>query len=175
MKQRMAVAITAVAVAVGTAFIGVGTASAATPSAKCTAKGTSTIKPGLTPTPTNQTSTLTGSLSACTGSGGVKSGSFKGTLHATGASCSSLSKAGASFGKGTMTITWNTKKTSTANVSVKTGSPVGTFLLSGKISKGQFAGKAVSGTFKADLAHLTGNCVSTPLTKIPFTGSSTVS
>jgi hypothetical protein len=175
MKQRMAVAITAVAVAVGTAFVGVGTASAATPSAKCAAKGTSTIKPGLTSTPTNQTSTLSGTLSGCTGSGGVKSGKFKGTLHAKQVNCTSLSKAGASFGNGTMTITWNTAKTSTATVSVKTGSPVGTFNLSGKITKGQFAGHKVSGTFKADLAHLTGNCVQTPLTKIPFTGSSSVS
>jgi hypothetical protein len=176
MKHRIAVGMTTVAVAAGMTFIGVGSASAAAkPSAACKASGSSTIKPGLTGTAQNQTSTLSGKLTNCTGSGGVKSGSFKGTLHAKNVNCGSLSKPNASFGSGTMNVTWNTKKTSTATVTVKTASPVGTFKLTGKITKGQFAGHKISGTFKADLKHLTGNCVTTPLTKIPFSGSSSVS
>jgi hypothetical protein len=180
MKQRMAVAITAVAVAVGTVFIGVGTASAATPDAACKASGTSTITPGLQLGPAvPQTTKLNGKLTNCTGKGGVKSGTFAGTVKGSG-SCTTLIKPGTVVGKGTQTIKWNTGKTSTASITVTSGGAQGTkgvFNLSGKITKGLFAGKAISGKFLGT-PKFTGTgspCSSTnPLKKITFTGNSTV-
>lgn len=179
MKQRIAVGITTVAVALGTAFIGIGTASAATGSAACKANGTSTITPGLDGTVVPQTTKLSGKLSSCTGSGGVTSGTFAGTVKGSG-SCASLIKPGTVVGKGTQTIKWNNTKTSTASITVTSGGAQGTkgvFNLSGKITKGLFAGKAISGKFLGT-PKFTGTgtpCSSTnPLKKITFSGTSNV-
>ena len=182
MKQRIAVGITTVAVAVGTAFIGIGSASAATPSASCKANGTSTISPGLGATSVPETTKLSGSLKSCTGSGKVTSGKFAGTVKGNG-SCGALVNPGTPVGSGTMKVTWNNGKTSTANITltsqgVKKGTTQGQFTLSGKVASGLFAGHSISGSFLGT-PKFTGTglpCSSTNLLKkITFSGSSTIS
>jgi hypothetical protein len=181
MKHRIAVGMTTVAVAAGMTFIGVGSASAAAkPSAACKASGTSTTTPGLTNTAANHTTKLTGKLTACTGSGGVKSGAFNGSMKGNG-SCLTLAKKGSVVGKGTLTIKWNTNKTSTASVTLKSNggglsgsNVVAHFALTGKVTKGQFAGKALSGSFTGHFPLKPGLCTSSPVSKIPFSGTSKV-
>jgi|SRR4051812_36663053 len=128
-------------------------AAAATPSCK-TAAGTATFNPPL-PDLTS-TAKVKGTLSAvgtvgkCTG-GGVTSGKTKFTSpkSKTGANCATLAKPDPkSKGTiGTIVITWNNKKTSTAKVfTIKqvTGSPTHANT-TGKITAGLFVGKSISG------------------------------
>ena len=182
MNQRIAVAVTAAAVGVGMTFVGVGTASAATaPLASCKASGTSTTTPGLTFTSAAHTTKLSGKLANCTGSGGVKSGTFSGSLKGTG-SCTSLASKGSVVGKGTVTLKWNTSKTSTvaATLTSQGGGISGSnvtakFALSGKVTKGQFAGKKLSGTFNGHFPAKPGLCQTVPVSKIAFAGTSKIS
>lgn len=186
MKHRIAVGITAVAVAAGTTFIGIGNASAAAkPTAACKASGNSTTTPGLTGANANHTTKITGKLSGCTGSGGVKSASFSGSAKSPKPSgCGSLAAKGSVVGKGTETIKWNNGKTSTASITLTSqggglsgGNIIAHFGLTGKVTKGQFAGKALSGVFNGTV-HLTGTgapCTTTnPISKMTFTGSTKI-
>lgn len=179
MKHRIAVGITTAAVAVGTTFIGVGAASAASPSASCKASGSATVTPGLTTSSVAHKTVLNGKLTACTGSGGVKAGTFSGKVSGTG-SCLTLLKKDTVVGKGTETIKWSNGKTSTASIKLTSGGAQGAkgvFNLTGKITKGLFAGKAVSGSFLGT-PKFTGTgapCSSTnPINKLTFTGNSKV-
>jgi hypothetical protein len=128
-----------------------GGAAAATPTCK-TAAGTATFNPALPPlgstTKVKGTLSAVGTVGKCAG-GGVTSGKTKFTSpkSKTGANCTTLA-AGSSTGTvGTITITWNNKKTSTAKVftikQVK-GSPTHA-TTTGKITAGAFKGKSISG------------------------------
>jgi hypothetical protein len=130
-----------------------GGAAAATPSCK-TAAGTATFNPALPPLGSTAkvkgTLTAVGTVGKCTG-GGVASGKTKFTSpkSKTGSNCATLAAPAAnSKGTvGTIVITWNNKKTSTAKVfTIKqvTGSPTHANT-TGKITAGLFKGKSISG------------------------------
>ncbi len=84
------------------------------------------------------TETVSGTLSGCVG-GGVTGGTFRGQLTSKNQSCSS-GKA-----NGTVTIRWNTGKTSSESFTVTTASLAAT-TFKGTVTAGLFAGDALAGT-----------------------------
>jgi hypothetical protein len=121
-----------------------GTAGAATLVTCAKPSGSVTFVPGLGATPKIQTTTFTLPVTGCKG-GGVTSGSSKGSAKGTTpSSCGTFATASKTVTK--VTITWNTKKTSTAtlttivSISGKTGI---TATVSGRISAGLFVGKTL--------------------------------
>lgn len=146
-----------------------------------TAAGTATFKPPLPPI--GSTATVKGTLSAagtvgkCTGTPGVTSGKTKFTSpkSKTGANCTTLASPDPkSKGTvGTIVITWNNKKTSTAKVFTikqvsKTDPTHAT--TKGKITAGLFVGKSISGTVKYTLPKLACS-PGHPLAKVAYSGS----
>jgi hypothetical protein len=113
--------------------------------------GSVTFTPGLGTTPKIQTTSFKLPVKGCKGggvTGGSSVGSAKGT---TKQNCATFAKAGKTVTN--VTITWNTKKTSTAAlttvVSASGSSLVAT--VTGKVSKGLFVGKAVKTKVKVTL------------------------
>ena len=136
-----------------------------------TATGTATFSPALpkigVKTKVKPTLTIKGAkVSGCTG--GVKSGTFNAALKFSVANNCSTLLAGATTGtKGTETISWNTKKTSTvalALVGVK--GHVTQTKASGPVSAGLFKGSKQSGTLNYTLPS--GACTNTGLSKVTF-------
>jgi hypothetical protein len=119
------------------------------------ASGKISLKPGLTTTPTVQTITINLPLTGCTGS--VKSAVFKGSLKTDKISISSIATATKPL-KLTSTITWNTKATSSlvANSTTKIVKGVINSSVTGKISKGLFAGSTFSSAQTVTLGPLVG-------------------
>ena len=154
--------------------VNAGSAGAATLVTCAKPSGSVTFIPGLGATPKLQTTTFTLPIKGCSG-GGVTSGSSKGsTKGTTKQSCGTFAAAGKTVTK--VTITWNTKKTSTAtlttlvSVAGKTGI---TATVSGKISAGLFVGKTLKTKVKVTIP--TGVCTDAkPLTKATLTGLATV-
>lgn len=169
MKRQVVSCGTVAVVAVALATVGSGAATAATKPASCTVAGVATITPGVSGTAANQVVKLTGTLTGCTGVAGITSGTFTGTAKGSNENCTSLFTTGSNVGGGTETITWNTKKTSTVTIAIKTASPIGNFTLSGKVTKGLLKGRSAIGALHQ--TGLTGNCISTPLTVIKFSGT----
>jgi hypothetical protein len=136
--------------------------------------GSVTFTPGLGATPKLQTTTFTLPITGCKG-GGVTGGSSKGSAKGTTKqSCGTFAAAGKTVTK--VTITWNTKKTSTATLTTavsiagKTGI---TATVSGKISAGLFVGKTLK--TKVGVTIPTGVCTDAkPLKKATLTGLATV-
>jgi|tagenome__1003787_1003787.scaffolds.fasta_scaffold20973101_3 hypothetical protein len=130
-----------------------GGAAAATPTCK-TAAGKATFNPPLPDltktTKVKSTLTAVGTVGKCSG-GGVTSGKTKFTSpkSKTGANCATLAKPDPkSKGTiGTITITWNNKKTSTAKVFTIKQTPANPTIANttGKITAGAFKGKSISG------------------------------
>ena len=148
-------------------------AGAATVGTTCkTASGTATFAPALPkagsiakvkPTVTIKNAKLGG----CKG-GGVTGGTFSATLKFSVASnCSTLIAGGETGTKGTETITWNTKKTSTVALTLK-GVPghVTQTTAAGGVSKGVFAKAKQSGNLNYTLPS--GACGSAGLSKVTF-------
>jgi hypothetical protein len=148
-----------------------------------TSAGTATFTPPL-PVLTSKT-LVNGNLSAvgtvgkCTG-GGVTSGhtKFKQTVKSTtGSNCSTLAKPSPTS-KGTigsLTITWNTGKTSTAaSFTVKQTKSVTTSTTTGKITSGLFVGSTITGSVKYSLPA--GACSKKPLATVTYvqTGAFTI-
>jgi hypothetical protein len=143
----------ALALPVGALIAAPGGAAAATPTCK-TAAGSATFKPplpDLTSTKKVKSSlTAVGTVGKCTG-GGVASGKtkFVSPTSKTGANCATLAKPDPKS-KGTVgsiTITWNNNKTSTAKVfTIKQTTANATHAnTTGKITAGLFKGKSISG------------------------------
>ena len=135
-----------------------------------TATGTATFSPALpklaSKTKVKPTVTIKGKLGGCTG--GVTSGTFNASLKFSVANnCTSL-LAGATTGtKGTESITWNTKKTSTVALTlVGVKGHVTQTKASGPVTAGLFKGSKQSGTLNYTLP--TGACTSTGLSKVTF-------
>ncbi|MGO9876608.1 MAG: hypothetical protein ACLPVY_22770 [Acidimicrobiia bacterium] len=140
-----------------------------------TTAGTATFTPPL-PILSSK-ATVAGTLSAvgtvgkCAG-GGVTSGhtTFKQTVKSTtGSNCTTLAKPSpTSKGTvGTLTITWNTGKTSTAtSFAIKQTKLVTTATTTGKITAGLFVGSTVTGTVKYTLPK--GACSAKPLATVTY-------
>jgi hypothetical protein len=132
--------------------------------------GSVTFIPGLGSTPKLQTTTFTLPITGCKG-GGVTGGSSKGSAKGTTKqSCGTFAAAGKTVTK--VTITWNTKATSTAtlttivSISSKTGI---TATVSGKISAGLFVGKTLQ--TKVGVTIASGVCTDAkPLKTAKLTG-----
>ncbi len=147
-----------------------GTAGAATLVTCAKPSGSVGFVPGLGATPKIQTTTFTLPIKGCKG-GGVTSGSSKGSAKGTKpSSCGTFAAAGKTVTK--VTITWNTKKTSTAtlttlvSISGKTGI---TATVSGKISAGVFVGKTLK--TKVQVTIPSGACTDAkPLKTATLTG-----
>jgi len=151
-----------------------GPAGAATLVTCAKPSGSVGFTPGLGATPKLQTTTFTLPIKGCKG-GGVTSGSSKGSAKGTTkSSCGTFATAGKQITK--VTITWNTKKTSTAtlttlvSISGKTGI---TATVSGKISAGLFVGKTLKTKVKVTIPS--GSCTDAkPLKKATLTGLAAV-
>ncbi len=144
----------------------------ATPIVTCAKpSGSVTFVPGLGKTPRIQTTKFNLPVKNCKGKGGVKSGSSKGsTKGTTKQNCTTFATAGKTVTK--VTIKWNTGKTSTAKLTTKVAAK-GTALVatvSGKISKGLFAGKVLKTKVKVTIPK-TAKCTdAAPLKKATLTG-----
>jgi hypothetical protein len=133
--------------------------------------GKLTFSPGVGATPKVQTITINLPISGCVG-GGVTGGTFKGTLKTAPTDLKLLSKQAASL-KFPTTIVWNTKKTSTftATSATKIGKVI-TSKVSGKISKGLFAGLTFSSSQTVTYGPIVGGVIKT--LNIKGTGSVTI-
>lgn len=148
-------------------------AGAATVGTTCkTASGTATFSPALPKAASTATAkpTITiknAKLGGCKG-GGVTSGTFSATLKFSVASNCTKLIAGAETGtKGTETITWNTKKTSTVALTLKgVKGHVTRTTASGGVSKGLFAKAKQTGTLNYTLPA--GACGTNGLAKVTF-------
>ena len=108
-----------------------------------------------------------GKLASCTG-GGVTSGTLAATIKfANAANCSSLLAGAPTGAKGTETITWSNKKTSTVTLTLAAvkGKPTQT-KATGVVTAGLFKGAKQAGTL--NYTPLTGGCTSANLAKVTF-------
>jgi hypothetical protein len=143
-------------------------AGAATGTSCASFTGTATVKPGLPATTAKVKpviSTKNAKLAGCTGA--VKSGLFTGTLTGSVAqNCAGLATQ-TNFGlKGTGTIVWNTKQTSTVSWALTPG-PKGKFTtvnLPGTVTAGLFKGSKMSG--QVIFTVPAGGCSTKPLTTV---------
>jgi hypothetical protein len=145
-------------------------AGAATGVSCKTATGSATFSPALpkmgAATKVKSTITITGAkLGGCTG--GVTSGTLNAKLtFSTGSNCSML-LAGANAGiKGTETITWNTKQTSTVALTLKGLKNPTQTSATGVTTAGLFKGAKQSGNLQYTIP--TGGCSKVALTKVTF-------
>jgi hypothetical protein len=135
-----------------------------------TASGTATFAPALpkvgSKAKVKPTVTIKGNVGNCTG--GVKSAALKATLKFSIANNCSTLLAGASTGtKGTETLTWNTKKTSTVALTlVGVKGHVTQTKASGTVTAGVFKGSKQSGTLNYTLPK--GACTAAGLSKVTF-------
>jgi len=162
------------AAALATTGIALAPANAATVSQSCSKlTGSVSISPGIQKTPKPQTATATGNLAGCTAAaktGG--SGVLKATLKLpSNSSCAGLASGNQAL-KLTATATWKNKKTSTMALTAKTGtgSNVLTATITGKVTKGLFLNKGVTGQIKVKPAAGQ-DCFNKPVTKLTFTNS----
>jgi hypothetical protein len=131
-----------------------------------TFSGTATVKPGLPATTAKVKPVITtknAKLAGCTG--GVASGLFSGSLKGSVLqNCAGLAKQ-TNFGlKGTATVVWNTKATSTISWSLTPGpkGKITTVNLPGTVTAGLFKGSKMSG--QVIFTFPKGQCGTTPLT-----------
>ena len=131
--------------------------------------GTANLKPGLSNTATLNKPTITiknAKLSGCTG--GVTTGTLSATLKYTIPSNCLGQATGKSSGiKGTATVVWNDKSTSTLSIKLVgvTKKPTET-TIPGTVTAGKFKGSKTSGTTIYTLA--TGECSAKPFTTATF-------
>jgi hypothetical protein len=162
------------ALAIASCGIFAAPGGAAAPATKCAAlKGSVTITPGIGPVAKAQKAKATGNLTKCTptkATGG--SGTLAGTLTLPkNSSCTGLAQGKQSL-KLTATSKWKNKKTSTYALVAKTGSGSTALVatITGRVTKGLFAGKKVTGGIKVALVKGQ-DCVTKPVTKLTFTQS----
>jgi hypothetical protein len=133
--------------------------------------GKLTFSPGVGSTLKAQTISINLPVTGCVG-GGVKSGTFKGTLKTAPTDLAMLAKMASNL-KFTSTITWNTKATSTftATSATKVGKVI-TSKVTGKISKGLFLGLTFSSSQTVTYGPIVGGVIKT--LNIKGTGSITI-
>jgi hypothetical protein len=150
-------------------------AAAAKPTCK-TISGTASFSPALpalkNTTKVKSTITIKGAkLGGCTG-GGVTGGTVGATLkYGIASNCTTLVAGATANISGTVTIVWNTKATSTVNVTLKgvTNKPTSQ-TVSGPITLGLFKGSKVS--VVTMFTPLNGGCTTAGLSKVTFKQSS---
>jgi hypothetical protein len=152
-----------------------GAANAAAKGTSCSkSSGNATFKPGLPVSGSSQkvkpTITVKNAKETGCKGGGVKSGKFNSTSKfRTATNCDTLLSGQPSPKPptGTITTTWNTGDTSSANVTLGTvsGQPTETHV-TGKVTKGLFKGLTLDATLK--FTPTKGDCVTTPLTGVSF-------
>jgi len=122
--------------------------------------GTLTFSPGVGATLKAQTISINLPIKSCVG-GGVTGGTFKGTLKTAPTDLAMLAKQAANL-KFTVTITWNTKATSTftATSSTTIGKVI-TSKVSGKITKGLFVGLTFSSSQTVTYGPIVGGVIKT--------------
>jgi hypothetical protein len=160
--------------ALATTAIVVAPANAATVSQTCSKlTGSVTIKPGINTTPRPQTATAKGNASGCspaakTGGSGVLTATLK---LPSNSSCTGLATGNQTL-KLTAKVTWKNKQTSSLALTAKTGtgSNVLVATLTGKVSAGLFATKAVTGQIKVK-PGAGQDCVNHPVTTLTFTNT----
>ncbi len=130
-----------------------------------------TFTPGLGTTKKIQTTSFNLPVKGCKG-GGVTSGASKGSTKGTKAQNCTTFATDPSAATTTVTITWNTTKTSTAKLATKVSSSGGSLIatVSGKISKGQFLGKTIKTKVKVTLQSGAICTDAHPLKKATLTG-----
>ena len=159
--RRICLFTMAIALLAPTAVLTAGPAGAAGGTTCGKPSGTITISPGLTGTPTVQTISVVLPVKACKG-GGVTSGTSKGSIKTATINISTF--AGGAPVTLNDTITWNNHKTSTfsAKAATKISSKGAiTSTISGKVSKGLFAGSSVSTVVSVKLGPLVKNAIHT--------------
>ena len=156
-------------------MLGGGTATAVTAAQTCgSLKGTATISPGLTTTPQSQTIVSKGTLTKCTPSAATGgSGTLSATTHLSNGSCQGLASGTTLPLNGS--IKWKNGKTSTVVLKATTSKSAPTTAnITGKVSKGLFAGKSVTGQIKFTIVNSGSGspCTPTnPVKKLTFTSS----
>jgi hypothetical protein len=153
------------------ALIAAAPAGAATLVTCAAPSGSVAFVPGLGATPKIQTTVFTLPIKGCKG-GGVTSGSSKGSAKGTTKqTCVTFAAKGKTVTN--VTITWNTKKTSTAKLTttVSTSGTNGiTATVTGKITKGLFVGKTLKTKVKVTIPK-TAKCTdAAPLKKASLSG-----
>ncbi|HEY1737319.1 MAG TPA: hypothetical protein VGI86_01335 [Acidimicrobiia bacterium] len=148
-------------------------AAPATPTCKVST-GTAKFAPALPPLSKPNSKVLstissTGNVKTCTG-GGVTSATMTGKVKfKTPGNCTTLAEGTGGAITGTVTLKWNTGKTSTigtAKLQQVKGAATNA-VISGKITAGLFVGKMESQTISFTLK--TGNCTSTALSAVSYT------
>jgi WhiB family redox-sensing transcriptional regulator len=147
-------------------------AGAATKTTCKTASGSAAFTPALpkvgSTSKVKSTIKIVGAkLSGCKG-GGVTGAKLSATVKfAKAANCDSLLAGRPTGAKGTETITWSNKKTSTVSITLAsvTGKPTQT-KVTGVVTAGQFKGAKQSGTL--NYTPLNGGCTSANLAKVNF-------
>lgn len=136
--------------------------------------GTATFKPPLPVSGSSQkvkpTITVKRAKTARCKGGGVKSGTFASkSKFRTATNCDTLLSGNPTPRPpvGTITMTWNTGKKSTAKVTLDTvnGEPTQTHV-SGNVTKGLFKGKHLDATL--NFAPKQGDCITSPLKAVTF-------
>ena len=131
--------------------------------------GKLTFSPGVGSTLKAQTININLPITGCVG-GGVKGGTFKGTLKTAPTDLAMLAKMASNL-KFPTTIVWNTKATSsfTATSATKVGKVI-TSKVSGKITKGLFAGLTFSSSQTVKYGPIVGGVIKT----LNITGSGSI-
>jgi hypothetical protein len=134
--------------------------------------GTATFKPPLPKLASAKklkpTVTIKGAkLAGCTG-GGVTGGTVAATMKFGAASnCTTLAEGAPTNTKGTVTVAWSNKRTSTVSATLKAVAGKMTLqTLAGKIAAGQFKGSKLSATTEFVIAG--GQCTAQNLSTVPF-------
>ena len=147
-------------------------AAAAKPTCK-TISGTGTVSPALPALKSTvlvkPTATIKGGKVAGCSGGGVTTATVGATLKwGLPANCASLVAAKTANIAGTVTLAWNTKASSTANVTVHALDPKATthLTIAGSISTGLFKGSKLS--LVVAFAPLNGGCTTAGLAKFSF-------
>ena len=148
-------------------------AMGAAPKVSCAqAKGTWSFSPTLprygTTSKVSPVSSIAGSLGSCSG-GGVTSAAmkFSGPKPKSGVNCTTFKSYDTIAVSGKLTLTWNTKSTSTATIALRKvkGKPTER-TASGTVSQGAFAGYRFTGLVGYALPK--GACTSTGLKSVSF-------
>jgi hypothetical protein len=115
------------------------------------------------------TVTATGTVGHCSG-GGVKSGTVLSTYRIKSGNCRTLLTYSAAPTSASITITWNTNKTSTAAVQLRAvkGDPT-KHTVTGAVTTGPFTGMHITATFTFALLTKKG-CLVVPLKEISVSG-----
>ena len=164
-RRRFALAVAGFSVAALAGLTG-SAASAKGTTLNCDSQFHLTIDPGLTNTAHWQAVTVNGQLTNCTGGLGVSSATVHGFVSDSSATCNSFHTAGWAD------VTWNQGSPSTISLDLSRNSNMvaGQFVVSGKVTSGQFAGGSFS--YVTSASSTTGNCtVASPLTAADVNGT----